>query len=73
MSLPWLFGCSINTPKEPHQKLAADIYAQLAMGYMASGHLDLAEQRLDKALELMPQGKLTLEAVKHWKSLPMQP
>ena len=32
-------GCSTKSPMTPQQQLAADIYAQLALGYMASGHL----------------------------------
>ena len=48
----------------PQQQLAADIYAQLALGYVASGHLALAEQRLNKAIELKPSGALTLKAAK---------
>ena len=35
-------GCSTKSPMTPRQQLAADIYAQLALGYMASGHLALA-------------------------------
>lgn len=58
-------GCSTKSPMTPRQQLAADIYAQLALGYMASGHLALAEQRLNKAIELKPNGALTLQ----WRSL----
>jgi hypothetical protein len=36
---------------------------------MASGHLDLAEQRLHKALELMPNGNLTLKAAQEWHTM----
>ena len=57
-------GCSTKSPMTPRQQLAADIYAQLALGYMASGHLALAEQRLNKAIELKPNGALTLKAAK---------
>ena len=57
-------GCSTKSPMAPQQELAADIYAQLALGYMASGHLVLAEQRLNKAIELKPNGALTLKAAK---------
>jgi len=53
----------------PQQQLAADIYAQLTLGYMASEHLALAEQRLNKAIELKPSGALTLKAAKQWRSL----
>jgi Tfp pilus assembly protein PilF len=53
----------------PPQQLAADIYAHLTLGYMATGHLALAEQRLNKAIELKPNGALTLEAAKQWRSL----
>ena len=62
-------GCSTKSPMTPRQQLAADIYAQLALGYMASGHLALAEQRLIKAIELKPNGALTLKAAKQWRSL----
>ena len=55
-------GCSTKSPVTPQQQLAADIYAQLALGYMASGHLVLAEQRLNKAIELKPNGALTLKS-----------
>ena len=53
----------------PQQQLAADIYAQLTLGYMASEHLALAEQLLNKAIELKPSGTLTLKAAKQWRSL----
>ena len=53
----------------PQQQLAADIYAQLTLGYMASEHLALAEQLLNKAIELKPSGALTLKAAKQWRSL----
>jgi Tfp pilus assembly protein PilF len=70
MALPWLTACSIDTSMElEQQQLAADIYAQLALGYMASGHLDLAELRLHKALELMPNGNLTLRAAQEWHAM----
>ena len=70
MALPLFTACSIDTSMEPEQQqLAADIYAQLALGYMASGHLDLAEQRLHKALELMPNGNLTLRAAQEWHTM----
>jgi hypothetical protein len=36
---------------------------------MASGHLVLAEQRLNKAIELKPNGALTLKAAKQWRTL----
>ena len=36
---------------------------------MASGHLVLAEQRLIKAIELKPNGVLTLKAAKQWQTL----
>ena len=62
-------GCSANSPETPQQQLAADIYAQLALGYMASGHLVLAKQRLNKAIELKPNGVLTLKAAKQWRTL----
>ena len=52
---------------QPQKQLAADIYAQLALGYMQSGHLALAEQRLDKAVELVPNGNLTLKAAQQWQ------
>jgi|TARA_B110000259_G_scaffold160828_1_gene184547 Tfp pilus assembly protein PilF len=68
--LPWLNACSINTTHSPQQdQLAADIYAQLALGYMASGHLTLAQQRLNKALQLMPRGKLSLKAAQQWQAI----
>lgn len=68
--LPWLNACSINTVQKPQQhQLAADIYAQLALGYMQSGHLTLAKQRLNKATQLMPNGKLTLEAAAQWQTI----
>ena len=67
--LPWLRACSLNSTMDPQQQLAADIYAQLALGYMASGHLGLAEHRLNKAVALMPNGELTLKAAKQWQSL----
>jgi Tfp pilus assembly protein PilF len=51
------------------RQLAADIYAQLALGYMESGHLALAEQRLNKALQLMPNGHLTLKAAQRWQTM----
>jgi len=70
ITAPWLTACSIDTTMEPQQQqLAADIYAQLALGYMASGHLALAEQRLHKALGFMPNGELTLEAEKQWQAI----
>ena len=56
--------CITNRLKTPQQQLAADIYAQLTLVYMASGHLVLAEQRLNKAIELKPIGVLTLKAAK---------
>ena len=62
-------GCSTKSPMTPQQQLAADIYAQLTLGYMASEHLALAEQRLNKAIELKPSGALTLKAAKQWRSL----
>ena len=65
-----LSACSIDPAMEPQQQqLAADIYAQLALGYMDSGHLALAEQRLYKALELMPNGNLTLKAAQQWQAM----
>jgi len=65
-----LTACSISPTTEPgQQQLAADIYAQLALGYMNSGHLGLAEKRLYKALELMPNGDLTLKAVQQWQAM----
>ena len=57
-------GYSTNGPMTPQQQLAANIYVQLALGYMASGHLVLAEQRLNKAIELKPNRALTLKAAK---------
>ena len=70
IALPWLTACSIGTTVEPQQRqLAADIYAQLALGYMESGHLALAEQRLNKALQLMPNGHLTLKAAQRWQTM----
>ena len=73
--LPWLNACSIDTAQKPQQhQLAADIYAHLALGYMQSGHLTLAKQRLNKAMQLMPSGKLTLEAAQQWQTMqPVQP
>ena len=68
MAMTWLTACSINPRLDPEQQqLAADIYAQLALGYMDSGHLTLAEQRLHKAMALMPNGDLTLKAKKQWQ------
>jgi Tfp pilus assembly protein PilF len=65
-----LTACSIDpTIESGQQQLAADIYAQLALGYMESGHLTLAEQRLYKALELMPNGDLTLKAAQQWQTM----
>jgi Tfp pilus assembly protein PilF len=56
------------------QTLAADIYAQLAIGYMASGHLQLALQRLHTAQKLGPSRPLTLAAESQWQNLqPIQP
>jgi len=70
IALSWLTACSIGTTVEPMQRqLAADIYAQLALGYMESGHLALAEQRLNKALQLMPNGHLTLKAAQRWQTM----
>jgi len=41
---------------------------------MQSGHLTLAKQRLNKAMQLMPSGKLTLEAAQQWQTMqPVQP
>ena len=57
-------GCSPCRPKTPQQQLATDIYAQLSLVHMASDHLVLAEQRLNKAIELKPNGGLTLKAAK---------
>ena len=57
-------GCSTKSPMTPQQHLAADIYAQLTLVYMANGHLILSEQRLNKAIELKPNGVLTLKAAK---------
>ena len=62
-------GCSTKSPMTPRQQLAADIYAQLALGYIASELLALADQRLNKAIELKPNGALTLKAAKQWRSL----
>ena len=68
MAFTWLTACSTNaTIKPQQQQLAADIYAQLALGYMDSGYLALAEQRLHKAITLMPNGHLTLKAAKQWQ------
>ena len=65
-----LTACSIDpTTDSQQQQLAADIYAQLALGYMDSGHLGLAEKRLYKALELMPNGDLTLKAAQQWQTM----
>ena len=70
IALSWLTACSIGTTVEPMQRqLAADIYAQLALGYMESGHLALAEQRLNEALQLMPNGHLTLKAAQRWQTM----
>ena len=73
--LTWLTACSLDTTQKPQaDQLAADIYAQLALGYMQSGHLTLAKQRLNKAMQLMPSGKLTLEAAQQWQTMqPVQP
>ena len=68
MALTWLSGCSFDAKIKPkQQQLAANIYAQLALGYMESGHLTLAEQRLNKAIAVMPNGQLTLRATKQWQ------
>ena len=68
MALTWLSGCSFDAKIKPkQQQLAANIYAQLALGYMESGHLTLAEQCLNKAIALMPNGQLTLRATKQWQ------
>jgi Tfp pilus assembly protein PilF len=70
MAVTLLTACSIGpTIESGQQQLAADIYAQLALGYMESGHLTLAEQRLYKALELMPNGDLTLKAAQQWQTM----
>ncbi|HIG37451.1 MAG TPA: hypothetical protein EYQ12_08145 [Oceanospirillaceae bacterium] len=53
--------------EQTHSPLAADIYAQLALGYMESGHLELAHQRLLMALELGPNRPLTLKALQGWQ------
>ncbi|MDC9720142.1 MAG: hypothetical protein PSN46_05355 [Gammaproteobacteria bacterium] len=70
ISIAFIFttACSA-TPKADlqQQQLAADIYAQLALGYMSSGHLGLAEQRLQTAMQLMPNGKLTQQAQAQWQ------
>ena len=58
-----------STVNAERQTLAADIYAQLALGYMASGHLELAKQRLVTAQEMGPQRPLTLEAGVQWQKL----
>ena len=61
----WLSACSVSPKVDPQQQqLAADIYAQLALGYMASGQLTLAQQRLQMAQALKPNGVLTLKAAK---------
>ena len=68
VALTWLSACSFDAKIKPkQQQLAANIYAQLALGYMESGHLILAEQRLNKAIALMPNGQLTLKATKQWQ------
>jgi len=68
MALTWLSAYSFDAKIKPkQQQLAANIYAQLALGYMESGHLTLAEQRLNKAIALMPNGPLTLKATKQWQ------
>lgn len=68
IALTWLSACSFDAKIKPkQQQLAANIYAQLALGYMESGHLTLAEQRLNKAIALMPNGPLTLKATKQWQ------
>lgn len=68
--LPWFTACSIDSTMKPEQQqLAADIYAQLALGYMESGYLALAEKRLNSALELMPNSSLTLKAAKQWQTI----
>jgi len=70
MAVTVLTACSIGpTIESGQQQLAADIYAQLALGYMESGHLGLAEKRLHKALELMPNGDLTLKAAQQWQAM----
>lgn len=56
--------------KQTPSPLAADIYAQLALGYIESGHLDLAHQRLLMALELGPSRPLTLKAAQAWHNQP---
>ena len=68
LALTWLSACSIDPSIAPQkQQLAADIYAQLALGYMKSGQLGLAEQRLKKAQSLKPNGTLTLKATQQWQ------
>jgi len=55
------------TPVQTRRPLAADIYAQLSLGYMESGHVELAHQRLLLALEYGPSRPLTLKALQRWK------
>ena len=65
-----LSACASPSPIDAQQKqLAGNIYAQLAMGYMTSGHLDLAEQRLTEAQVFYPQGELTLKAQQQWLAI----
>jgi|TARA_B110000908_G_C9922760_1_gene300385 Tfp pilus assembly protein PilF len=70
IALTWLTACSVGPKIDPQQQqLAADIYAQLSLGYMESGQLALAQQRLQKAQALNPNGMLTLKAAKKWQQL----
>jgi len=62
-----LSACMPFSREQTQRPLAADIYAQLALGYMDSGHLNLAHQRLLMALEFGPQRPLTLKAAQRWQ------
>ena len=65
-----LGACSTEPTIDPHrQQLAADIYAQLAIGYMHSGQFSLAKERLRKSQALMPDGELPKEALRQWQTL----
>ncbi len=70
-----LSACSTEPTIDPRrQQLAADIYAQLAIGYMHGGQFALAEERLRKSQALMPDGELPKEALRQWQSLqPLSP
>ncbi|MBT3436463.1 MAG: hypothetical protein HOH02_05785 [Oceanospirillaceae bacterium] len=81
-SLGWVLGITLSigacatpfSPEHTQRSLAADIYAQLALGYIKSGHLELAHQRLLMALEFGPNRPLTLKATQRWqKQQTLQP